>query len=230
MSSICANAGAAEPTSKVAVTTPSFSSRFTAGPPGVGLGRDARYVAPRTGPAVAVRAVEERRSHLCPGRRPSFRAGVEPPDACEHVCPALRPAPVGWCRGAPTASVVVRPAPASDEDHPVTLRIALAQVAARVGDIDGNVERVLDAWRRAADHGADLVVFTELTTPGTRPRTCCSSPSSSRPTSRRSGGWPPRGPRAPSRSSATSAPPRATSSTTTRPTRGWEVASAAGPS
>jgi NAD+ synthase (glutamine-hydrolysing) len=51
----------------------------------------------------------------------------------------------------------------------VTLRIALAQVAARVGDIDGNVGLVLDAWRRAAERGADLVVFTELTTTGYPP-------------------------------------------------------------
>jgi NAD+ synthase (glutamine-hydrolysing) len=51
----------------------------------------------------------------------------------------------------------------------VPLRIALAQIAARVGDVDGNVTRVLDAWRRAADRGADVVVFTELTTTGYPP-------------------------------------------------------------
>ncbi len=51
----------------------------------------------------------------------------------------------------------------------MTLRIALAQIAARVGDIDGNVDRVLDAWSRAAEQGADLVVFTELTTTGYPP-------------------------------------------------------------
>jgi NAD+ synthase (glutamine-hydrolysing) len=51
----------------------------------------------------------------------------------------------------------------------VTLRIALGQIAARVGDIDGNAERVLDAWQRAAAAGADLVVFTELTIPGYPP-------------------------------------------------------------
>ncbi|GGI08206.1 NAD+ synthase [Egicoccus halophilus] len=49
------------------------------------------------------------------------------------------------------------------------LRLALAQIRSQVGDIDGNVERVLDAWRRAADLGADLVVFTELTTTGYPP-------------------------------------------------------------
>ncbi|MEX2329162.1 MAG: NAD+ synthase [Nitriliruptoraceae bacterium] len=49
------------------------------------------------------------------------------------------------------------------------MRLALAQVAARVGDIDGNVRRILDAWRRAAGLGADLVVFTELTLTGYPP-------------------------------------------------------------
>jgi len=51
----------------------------------------------------------------------------------------------------------------------VPLRLALAQVRAQVGDIDGNVRRVLDAWHRAAEQGADLVVFTELTTTGYPP-------------------------------------------------------------
>ena len=49
------------------------------------------------------------------------------------------------------------------------LRLALAQITSQVGDIDGNVERTLDAWRRAADAGADVVVFTELTTTGYPP-------------------------------------------------------------
>ncbi len=49
------------------------------------------------------------------------------------------------------------------------LRIAMAQVDARVGDIDGNVEKILDAWERAAVEGADLVVFTELTVTGYLP-------------------------------------------------------------
>ncbi len=49
------------------------------------------------------------------------------------------------------------------------LRVAMAQVAARVGDVDGNTELVLDAWRRAAEQGADLVVFTELTITGYPP-------------------------------------------------------------
>lgn len=51
----------------------------------------------------------------------------------------------------------------------MTLRVALAQVAARVGDVDGNTAQVLEAWHRAADLGADLVVFTELTITGYPP-------------------------------------------------------------
>ncbi len=48
-------------------------------------------------------------------------------------------------------------------------RLVLAQVPARVGDVDGNVTLVLDAWRQAADLGADVVVFTELTVTGYPP-------------------------------------------------------------
>jgi NAD+ synthase (glutamine-hydrolysing) len=51
----------------------------------------------------------------------------------------------------------------------VVLRLALGQIDARVGDVDGNVERVLSAWRQAAELGADLVVFTELTVTGYPP-------------------------------------------------------------
>ena len=49
------------------------------------------------------------------------------------------------------------------------LRVALAQIAARVGDVDGNVAEILAAWRRAADLGADVVVFTELAVTGYPP-------------------------------------------------------------
>jgi NAD+ synthase (glutamine-hydrolysing) len=51
----------------------------------------------------------------------------------------------------------------------VQLRVAMAQIAARVGDVGGNVRTILDTWARAADHGADLVVFTELTITGYPP-------------------------------------------------------------
>jgi NAD+ synthase (glutamine-hydrolysing) len=51
----------------------------------------------------------------------------------------------------------------------VTLRLALGQLDVAVGDIDGNVGRILDTWRRAAEAGADVVVFTELTVTGYPP-------------------------------------------------------------
>ena len=43
-----------------------------------------------------------------------------------------------------------------------TMRIALAQLNAVVGDIDGNVTRAIAAWRTAKSDNADLVVFPEL--------------------------------------------------------------------
>jgi NAD+ synthase len=41
-------------------------------------------------------------------------------------------------------------------------KLALAQLNAVVGDIEGNVKRARDARARAAEAGADLIVFTEL--------------------------------------------------------------------
>lgn len=49
------------------------------------------------------------------------------------------------------------------------LRVALAQVGARVGDVRGNAATVLDAWCAAADAGADLVVTPELALVGYPP-------------------------------------------------------------
>jgi len=49
------------------------------------------------------------------------------------------------------------------------LRIALAQVPARVGDIGGNAAIVLAAWRAAAAADADLVVLPELALVGYPP-------------------------------------------------------------
>jgi NAD+ synthase (glutamine-hydrolysing) len=51
----------------------------------------------------------------------------------------------------------------------MTFRLALGQIEARVGDVDGNAERVLEAWQRAAALGVDLIVFTELTVTGYPP-------------------------------------------------------------
>src|SRR6266568_2840513 len=49
------------------------------------------------------------------------------------------------------------------------LRLAGAQINPVVGDVDGNVGRVLDAYREAAERGAHLVVFPELAVTGYPP-------------------------------------------------------------
>jgi NAD+ synthase (glutamine-hydrolysing) len=50
-----------------------------------------------------------------------------------------------------------------------TLRIALAQTAARVGDVRGNATTTLEAWRSAAEAGCDVVVLPELALVGYPP-------------------------------------------------------------
>jgi len=50
-----------------------------------------------------------------------------------------------------------------------TLRIAIAQLNPTVGDIDGNIGRILKAREEAARLGADLVVLTELVVTGYPP-------------------------------------------------------------
>ncbi len=42
------------------------------------------------------------------------------------------------------------------------LNITIAQLNVTVGDIEGNVQRMVSAARQANDHGADMVVFSEL--------------------------------------------------------------------
>jgi NAD+ synthase (glutamine-hydrolysing) len=50
-----------------------------------------------------------------------------------------------------------------------TLRVALAQINTTVGDLAGNSARILEAARRAAEGGADLVAFPELAVTGYPP-------------------------------------------------------------
>ena len=68
--------------------------------------------------------------------------------------------------------------PATAQAHPIqnakstvtdTLAIALAQIDPTVGDVEGNIERVRQARREAADRGADLVVSGELAVAGYPP-------------------------------------------------------------
>ncbi|HEX8804977.1 MAG TPA: NAD+ synthase [Acidimicrobiales bacterium] len=49
------------------------------------------------------------------------------------------------------------------------LRVALCQLNTRVGDLTGNVERVVGALRRAEEEGCDLAVFPELALTGYPP-------------------------------------------------------------
>lgn len=50
-----------------------------------------------------------------------------------------------------------------------SLRIALCQLDLTVGDLDGNVERIIDALGTATDAGCDLAVFPELAVSGYPP-------------------------------------------------------------
>ncbi len=58
-----------------------------------------------------------------------------------------------------------------------TLSIALCQIAPQVGDIDGNVARILKARDKAAANGADLAVFCELVVSGYPPEDLVQKPS-----------------------------------------------------
>jgi NAD+ synthase (glutamine-hydrolysing) len=50
------------------------------------------------------------------------------------------------------------------------MKIALAQTNTTVGDLEGNAQRILTFVQRAADSGADVAVFPELTLTGYPPR------------------------------------------------------------
>jgi NAD+ synthase (glutamine-hydrolysing) len=49
------------------------------------------------------------------------------------------------------------------------MRIAIAQINSTIGDFSGNREKILDATRRAAERGAELVLFPELAVCGYPP-------------------------------------------------------------
>ena len=50
-----------------------------------------------------------------------------------------------------------------------SLRIALAQMNSTVGDLEGNVAKILHSVRKARTAGADIVVFPELAITGYPP-------------------------------------------------------------
>ena len=49
------------------------------------------------------------------------------------------------------------------------LRVALAQLNPTVGDLDGNLKLLTEAYDRADDAGCDLVAFPELSITGYPP-------------------------------------------------------------
>ena len=50
------------------------------------------------------------------------------------------------------------------------MKLAIAQINTTVGDLSGNVARILDAARSVASQNPDLIVFPELTVCGYPPR------------------------------------------------------------
>jgi NAD+ synthetase len=56
------------------------------------------------------------------------------------------------------------------------VKLSLAQIDPTVGDIRGNLERIRGAYRRAAERGADLVLFPELCVTGYPPRDLLGQP------------------------------------------------------
>src|SRR3990170_4989372 len=50
-----------------------------------------------------------------------------------------------------------------------SLRVALAQINTTIGDMDGNVRKIVEYGERARDAGADVVSFPELTVTGYPP-------------------------------------------------------------
>src|SRR3982074_3734129 len=50
------------------------------------------------------------------------------------------------------------------------MKIALGQINPTVGDLAGNVDRMVDFARRASEASADLIVFPELSVTGYPPR------------------------------------------------------------
>ncbi|MHB1319712.1 MAG: nitrilase-related carbon-nitrogen hydrolase, partial [Anaerolineae bacterium] len=57
------------------------------------------------------------------------------------------------------------------------VRIAMAQMNALVGDIDGNVRKIEAGIRRAREMGADLALFPEMSIPGYPPEDLLLKPS-----------------------------------------------------
>ena len=56
------------------------------------------------------------------------------------------------------------------------MKIAIAQINTTIGDFDGNADKIVDAWQRADEAGAALVVLPELALCGYPPRDLLAKP------------------------------------------------------
>ena len=109
----------------------------------------------RAGARWISRALHRLRSHHRHRHLSSLAA-----DRCRGGRTSTSPAPSGGSAGA-YAERVAR------------IRLGLAQLNTVVGDLDGNVERILAAYDELEAAGCDLAVFPELAITGTHPRTWC---------------------------------------------------------
>ena len=117
------------------------------------------------------------------GRRPSARSRSSRAGVSCNVGPARHPRSVAY------------------PDEVARLRLAAAQLNLVVGDLDGNAERMLEAYERAEAAGCDLVAFPELAVTGYPPEDLLLRPAFVARRARRSTRSPP-APAAPRRSSA----------------------------
>ncbi|MBC7294577.1 MAG: NAD+ synthase, partial [Thermoleophilia bacterium] len=56
------------------------------------------------------------------------------------------------------------------------MRVALAQINTTIGDLEGNVDKMIAMSRQAAERQADVVVFPELAVVGYPPRDLLEKP------------------------------------------------------
>src|SRR5581483_2355726 len=82
---------------------------------------------------------------------------------------SVRAHPITLRTRVPDGYTAVMDAGAPDNRPAATLTIALAQLNAIVGDVDGNAEKARRARAEAAALGADLVLFPELSISGYPP-------------------------------------------------------------
>ena len=88
--------------------------------------------------------------------------------ASSRACTCFRRRFPGEYKGSPTPNSIPRPVRMGLS--PRQMKIALAQTNSTVGDLCGNAKRMLEFSQRAAEAGANVVVFPELSLTGYPPR------------------------------------------------------------